>query len=171
MTTDERDEIHQLRAREAIRQQLHHYCRAMDRRDDALGLAVWHETGTADYGADVFQGLGHDFVRQVSRSHLRRTAHSHQIATVGIVVAGESAASEAYATIRLWTEAGDGYVEELFTGRYLDRWSLREGRWAIEHRVWVLDFAEADRRVSARLPIGGRRDREDPSYALFDALG
>lgn len=48
----------ELVAREAIRQQLHNYCRAMDRRDDGLGYAAWHEDGAADYGAGVFQGRG-----------------------------------------------------------------------------------------------------------------
>jgi hypothetical protein len=73
----------ELAAREAIRQQLHNYCRAMDRRDDQLGYGVWHDDGTADYGPGIFQGRGRDFVDQVSRNHLRRLAHSHQIATVG----------------------------------------------------------------------------------------
>ncbi|MBL7494940.1 nuclear transport factor 2 family protein [Frankia sp. CNm7] len=157
----------ELAAREAIRQQLHNYCRAMDRRDDELGYAVWHEDGTADYGAAIFQGAGRDFVDQVSRNHLRRSAHSHQIATIGIAVAGDRAASESYVTVRLRTAVGDGYTEELYVGRYLDRWSCRGGRWAIEHRVWVLDFDEQDRPVTARLPGGGSRDPADPSYALF----
>jgi len=157
-------------AREAIRQQLHNYCRAMDRRDDRLGYSVWHEDGTADYGPEIFQGLGRDFVDQVSQSHLGRTAHSHQIATVGIEVNGTRAASEAYVTVRLRTVADDGVTEELYAGRYLDRWSLRNERWAIDHRVWVLDFDEADRPVSTRLPIGSRRDPGDPSYAVFRAI-
>lgn len=159
--------LRELVAREAIRQQLHHYCRAMDRRDDGLAKRVWHEDGTADYGPGIFQGLGRDFVDQVSQSHLRRTVHSHQIATVGIEVTGSRAASEAYATVRLRTVTDDGVTEELYAGRYLDRWSRRGGRWAIDHRVWVLDFDEVDRPVVARLPVGSRRDTSDPSYALF----
>src|SRR6266536_2666760 len=162
--------LRELAAREAIRQQLHNYCRAMDRRDDRLGHAVWHDDGTADYGPEIFQGLGRDFVDQVSRSHLSRTVHSHQIATIGIEVKGARAASEAYVTVRLRTVADDGVTEELYAGRYLDRWSLRDERWAIDHRVWVLDFDEADRRVSPRLPIGSRRDLGDPSYAVFRAI-
>jgi hypothetical protein len=159
-----------LAAREAVRQQLHNYCRGMDRRDDALARAVWHDDGTADYGAGIFQGRGHDFVAQVSRNHLRRTVHSHQIATVGIAVDGERAASEAYATVRLRTVGDDLTTEELYVGRYLDRWSRRDGRWAIDHRVWVLDFDEADRPVQSRLQSGSSRDEHDPSYALFRAL-
>lgn len=162
--------LQELAAREAIRQQLHNYCRAMDRRDDRLGQAVWHADGTADYGAGIFQGLGRDFVDHVSRSHLRRTVHSHQIATIGIEVHRTRAASEAYATVRLRTVAADRVTEELYLGRYLDRWSLRDGRWAIDHRIWVLDFDEADRPVVPRLPIGSRRDPGDPSYAVFRAI-
>lgn len=161
-------ELEGLLAREAIRRRLHDYCRAMDRRDDELGYAVWHEDGTADYGADVFQGLGRDFVDQVSRNHLRRTAHSHQLATIGIEVDGDTAVSEAYATVRLVTEAADGVSEERFVGRYLDRWSRREGRWAIDHRVWVLDFGEVGRSVGAPLKGTSARDRTDPSYAVLE---
>jgi hypothetical protein len=160
----------ELVVREAIRQQLHNYCRAMDRRDDELGYAVWHEDGTADYGASVFQGSGRDFVDQVSRNHLRRTVHSHQITTVGIEVNGDRAASEAYVTVRLRTAVADGFTEELYIGRYLDRWSRRDGRWAIDHRVWVLDFDEQDRPVTTRLPIGSRRDQSDPSYEVFRSV-
>jgi len=160
--------LHGLLARDEIRRRLHDYCRAMDRRDDELGRAVWHQDGTADYGANVFQGLGRDFVDQVSRNHLRRTAHSHQLATIGIEVDGDAAVSEAYATVRLVTETPDGVTEECFVGRYLDRWSRRDGRWAIEHRVWVLDFGEVDRPV--RVPLRGTssRDRSDPSYAVLE---
>jgi hypothetical protein len=163
------DVLAELVAREAIRQQLHNYCRAMDRRDDELGHAVWHDDGTADYGAEIFQGLGRDFVDRVSRNHLQRMAHSHQIATIGIEVDGDRAASEAYVTVRLRSAAGAGFTEELYAGRYLDRWSRRGGRWAIDHRIWVLDFDEVDRPVLTRLQGEGRRDSEDPSYAIFEA--
>jgi hypothetical protein len=162
--------LHDLAAREAIRQQLHNYCRAMDRRDDELGYAVWHEDGTADYGAAVYQGTGRGLVDQVSRNHLKRAVHSHQLATIGIEVDGDRAVSEAYATVRLRTAIGDGYTEELYVGRYLDRWSYRDGRWAIDHRVWVLDFDEQDRPVTTRLPSGSNRDTGDPSYAVFHGL-
>jgi hypothetical protein len=163
-------DIEELGAREAIRQQLHNYCRAMDRRDDALANAVWHADGTADYGAAIFQGSGRDFVDQVSRNHLRREVHSHQIATIGIEVNADRAASEAYVTVRLRTAVAGGFTDELYVGRYLDRWSRRNGRWAIDHRVWVLDFDELDRPVTARLPCGGSRDATDPSYEVFRSI-
>jgi hypothetical protein len=157
----------ELVAREAIRQQLHNYCRAMDRRDDALGYQVWHTDGTADYGETVFQGLGRDFVDRVSRNHLRRTVHSHQIATIGIGVTGATAVSEAYASVRLRSESVGSVTEELYAGRYLDSWSFRDSRWAIDHRIWVLDFEEQDRPVAVRIPTASSRDRADPSYQLF----
>lgn len=159
-----------LMAEAAIRAQLHNYCRAMDRRDPELGYSVWHPDGTADYGAGVFQGTGRAFVDHVTRSHLRYTVHSHQIATIGIEVVDDRAASEAYATVRLCAATGDGFVEDLYVGRYLDLWSYRDGWWAIDHRRWVLDFAELGRPVRAGRPSESRRDRTDPSYALFHEL-
>jgi hypothetical protein len=164
------DILHMLAAESAIRAELHNYCRAMDRRDDKLGYAVWHEDGTADYGPDVFQGSGRDFVDHVSQFHLRHAAHSHQIATVGITVAADRAVSEAYATVRLRTATADRFIEHLYVGRYLDRWSHRGGRWAIDHRLWILDFDEDDHPVRSSRPTESRRDRADRSYVVLASI-
>ena len=51
--------------RQAITDQLYRYCRAMDRIDHDLGYSIWHEDGTADYGAGVWQGSGRGFVDHV----------------------------------------------------------------------------------------------------------
>ena len=53
----------------------------------------------------------------------------------------------------------------------MDGWSRRDGRWAIDHRVYLSDWmttlpVPADP-VS---PMGGRRDRDDASYAAFAEL-
>jgi hypothetical protein len=56
-------------------------------------------------------------------------------------------------------------VQRLVTarGRYLDRWSLRHGCWAIDHRHCILDFASAQAVYDATLG-SGKRDATDPSY-------
>lgn len=62
--------------------------------------------------------------------------------------------------------AGDGpAVIRHAYGRYLDRWSFREGRWAIDHRLYVRDLGYEVAGVV--LDSGARRDRSDPSYPLF----
>jgi hypothetical protein len=165
-----RTSIEELLARDAVREQLHAYCRAMDRVDHALGYSVWHEDGLADYG-EIFNGSGREFVDWVCRSHQRLYAHSHQIATTGIVVAGERAASEAYVTAALRWRDDAGHWESVVRGRYLDRWSCRDGRWAIDVRRYVHDFDDVHPIGAERMQGWGRRDANDPSYAALTDLG
>ncbi|MET0886829.1 MAG: nuclear transport factor 2 family protein [Mycetocola sp.] len=159
----------ELEAREAIRDQLHAYCRSMDRCDHALGYAVWHHDGTADYG-DVYRGSGRGFVDQTCKSHLRLEAHSHQVTSVGITVRGARAVSEAYVTAALRFRDADGAQVTVIRGRYVDTWSRREGRWAIDHRAYLHDFDQVVRVDDERMTGVGRRDRDDPSYAVLESL-
>ncbi len=154
-------------ARRAIADQLSNYARAMDRIDAELGHGVWHEDGTADYGA-MYQGSGRGFVDWVCTTHAQMIAHAHRITNVLIHVDGDHAGSEAYvhATLRFSRE-GREQIGTVF-GRYIDRWSRRDERWAIDHRVYVQDMDEV-RDAGAPLigPFGGSRDRGDPSYAAI----
>lgn len=161
--------LHELRAREAVREQLHAYCRAMDRVDHALGYRVWHEGGLADYGT-IFRGTGREFVDWVCRSHQRLYAHSHQISSTGMVVTGDRAASEAYVTAALRWRDESGHWESVIRGRYLDQWSCRDDRWAIDVRRYVHDFDHVRPIDTERLQGWGRRDGDDPSYAVFSHL-
>jgi hypothetical protein len=52
-------------------------------------------------------------------------------------------------------------------GRYLDQWSRRDGRWAIDKRVVVRDFSEVRDVTPTPLPPRIPRDRSDPSYAIL----
>jgi hypothetical protein len=155
--------------RDAIARQIHAYCRSMDRMDVELGNAVWHDDGLADYGPAVFQGSGHGFVAFVTRAHAAFIAHSHQVTNVLITLDGDRAASESYVTATL-RQARDGRTfQQTVHGRYLDRWSCRDGRWAIDRRVFLHDFDET-REVAtspATASSPARRDRSDPSYALL----
>jgi hypothetical protein len=51
--------------------------------------------------------------------------------------------------------------------RYIDRWSRRNGRWAIDHRLAVRDFDEIRAVVAMKQHEVGRRDRSDPSYEVL----
>jgi hypothetical protein len=165
--------IEVLAAKQAITEQLYHYCRGLDRMDRAMALAVWHPDGTADYG-DMFQGTGHGFVDWVWIAHAAMSAHSHQITNVLVDVDpdGEHAVSEAYVTAAVRTTPQDGQTSDFVArGRYLDRWSRRSGAWAIDHRQFVDDVTEVFHFPLAEVGDGstssGRRDESDPSFALF----
>ena len=139
----------------------------MDRIDHDLGYRVWHEHGTADYGA-MFKGSGRSFVDWVCATHAQMTGHIHRITNILIKVNGQQATSEAYVHAVLRFDRGGHEQAAAVYGRYLDRWSLRDGHWAIDHRVYLQDMDEIrDCGPSLVGPFGGRRDRGDPSYELF----
>ena len=165
--------LDQLIAREAIRDVLIQYCRAMDRMDRELALSVWHEDGTCNY-VDLFEGSAAGWVDRVWKIHSKMFRHSHQIANPLIEIDGDRAASETYVTAALWRPPTEAPTEITSRGRYLDRWSFRQGRWAIDHRLYLNDLTR-----SMVIPPEGcalvvepvRRDRSDPSYQLFAELG
>lgn len=154
--------------KEAIRDVLARYCRALDRMDKPAAYAVWHADGTAHYH-DMYEGSGHGFVDWVWEAHAATERHSHQIAQSLIEVNGDTANSESYVTVALWTlPDAEGMQREIVgRGRYLDRWSRRGGRWAIDHREHVLDMHTVQPLPRGPVSDLSRRDGGDPSFAYF----
>jgi hypothetical protein len=159
--------LRQFADRQAITDLIYRYCRSMDRIDAELGYTVWHEDGTADYGEGIFQGTGRGFVDWVCDRHRGMIVHSHQISNIIIDLDGEGAGSEAYVTATLRMMAGEQLKQITTQCRYVDRWSRRDGRWAIDHRITIVDLDEI-RDVTPLTPGDlGARDRSDPSYATL----
>jgi hypothetical protein len=156
-------------AKQEITEVIYRYCRGLDRMDRDLALSVWHADGTADYGA-MYTGTGPGFVDWVWQAHAGFDRHSHQISNVLIEVTGDRATSESYVTVALWSRPDAEHVVEIIgRGRYVDRWSRRDGRWAVDHRQYIHDF-----QTIAELPAtatdtssASSRDRSDPSYAVL----
>lgn len=152
--------------RMAIGDVIYRYCRAMDRIDAELGYSVWHEDGEADYGA-IFRGSGRGFVDWVCGVHRTMLAHSHRVTNVLVTLDGDRAGSETYVVATLRRMDGSRLMQTMAWGRYLDRWSRRAGRWAIDRRIYVHDFDEVHEITETAVPGTGRRDREDPSYRVL----
>jgi hypothetical protein len=159
--------LRQVADRQAITDLIYRYCRSMDRIDAEQGYAVWHEDGTADYGEGIFQGKGRDFVDWVCERHRAMLVHSHQVSNVVVVLDGDKAGSEAYVTATLRMMAGDQLKQITTLCRYIDRWSRRDGRWGIDHRITVVDMDEIRDVEPMSPPDRGTRDRSDPSYAAL----
>jgi len=162
--------LEELIAKSEIRDVLHDYCRSMDRLDRDLCVSVFHPEAELLYEG-MFTGTAPEFFDWMVERHSSVKACSHQLTSRTIRVDGDRAVSETYGTIAVQSEVGDGWVEERTTrGRYLDTWSRRSGRWAIDRRHHV-----ADTRSTHRVPVtttdigdrGARRDRDDPSYWLL----
>lgn len=169
-----------LAAKQAITEQIYRYCRGLDRMDLALALSVWHEDGTVDFGAVASGETGLATAAIPVRDHFKRAwayreqffAHSHQATNILIEIRGATAVSETASISILQRKLENGDVaQDIYWGRWLDRWSLRSGRWALDHRHAVLDCHMPGQFVPGSLnnPATSlsRRDRTDPSYALF----
>lgn len=160
--------IDELTAKQAIADTLARYCRGLDRMDRQMVLEVWHPSATAVY-EPWFEGTGEDFVDWVWPVHEGMQRHSHQITNVLVEVDGDHAVSEAYVTVCLRTRPVQGRVVDIVSrGRYLDRWSKRDGRWAIDDRRYVDDLThEVPVDDTSSREGSSRRDRDDPSYSYL----
>lgn len=168
------DALQQLLAKQAIQEKLFAYCRSMDRIDRPLGYRVFTEDCAVDYGVH-YQGTGWGFVDWSARTHARNyQATSHQITNclIRLGADGRTAVSETYLHTLQLTKAGpDGTCQEVHVaGRYLDHWLCQDGDWRICSRRMVQDIAELRPCAVSMVRFGGRRDHDDPSYALFEAL-
>lgn len=153
---------------QAITQLIYRYCRAMDRIDADLGYTIWHEDGTADYGADIFQGSGRGFIDDVCEKHRHMVAHSHQISNIILDLNGDTAGSESYVTVNLRLMASDKLMQITVWARYIDQWSRRDGRWGIDKRVLLMDFDETREVTPMSTASRASRDRHDPSYSVLN---
>lgn len=157
--------------RAEIREVLYRYARGVDRMDRALTRSCWHAEGSADYRG-MFTGTADALLDWMWKVHAAMETHSHQLTNMAIEVAGERAASETYVTVVLRSRPGRQPARDVFSrGRYVDRWSRREGRWAIDHRIYLNDWMTyVPIPEDATSPLTGRRDVEDASYAAFAEL-
>jgi len=170
---DNRDQLKELFAKQEITEQLYTYCRGMDRIDNDLAKTVFHSDAVLDYEG-TFQGSGYEFVEWVANQHRTLLATSHQVTNILIEVNGESAVSESYVTMagRLKIEGID--YEQKVRGRYIDRWSNRDGQWKVERRQFVSDMGAMTNMENARVfPTSqgaGRDDKSDFSYNVFEKI-
>jgi hypothetical protein len=155
-----------LAARQAITDHIYRYCRAVDRLDIPLGHSIWHAGGVADYPG-YYQGPGPGVIDLICENHRGLLHHSHQVTNILIALNGEAAGSESYCTATLRLQRGGALVQMMVWSRYIDSWSLKNGRWALDKRIAIRDFDEM-REVTAMAQYDvGRRDAGDPSYAVL----
>lgn len=155
-----------LLAEREIGQQLNNYCRAMDRCDRELGRAVFHPDAEADYGA-MYKGSAEGFVDFALAGHLHLETHVHRVTNISIVVDGDTAGSESYVDARFRMSRDGTVVEMHSSGRFIDRWERRDGRWGIAQRRYLHCMDSARPLEGANYPSAGERDQSDPSYAIL----
>jgi SnoaL-like domain len=177
------DALDDLLADRDIRAVLVRYCRGIDRMDAPMTRSCWHADGTADYGR-LFKGTADGFIEWLWPVHAAMIGHVHRLSNVTVELDTERAATESYVHVVLRVPATDGgQVDIVGRGRYLDRFELRDGIWAIAHRTYVSDLASTQRveqlDIRGQLPpaqpglVGNisARDHSDVSYALLGGSG
>ena len=162
-----------LLAKEAIREVLAAYARAIDRADGPLLKSCYHPDAIEEHGGN-FTGNAHEYVDVAIPRVLKMGVMQHLLGTSHIDLQGEQAWVETY----IWTFArftsGERQVDTFTGGRLIDRFERRNGQWRIAHRRTVFDW-NRDTPSSEGWCLGlftpgksgmimGRKGREDASY-------
>jgi hypothetical protein len=160
----------QIADREAITDKIYRYCRSVDRLDRAVGYSVFHEDSYADFG-DNYRGAGRGWIDCVLKQHLDFLHHSHQVTNIILEVNGDTAGSESYVYASLQRQDGDKRFQHEFWARYIDKWSKRNGEWAIDRRDCIVDYGVQREVTPLWTDPRSKRDAGDPSYTVLASAG
>ncbi len=160
-------ELQAVADKQAIRDLIYTYCRAVDRLDITLGHSIWHDDGYADYGADYYQGPGKGVIDTICQHHTHLLSHSHQVTNILIEMDGALAGSEAYVSGTMRLMQNGKLMHMGVWARYLDAWEKRDGRWGLLRRVVVFDHEEIREVTPMGRELRFTRDRNDLSYAVL----
>jgi len=155
------------------RQQIHdcilRYCSGVDRFDREMLRSVYHADALDDHGA--FVGGVDEFIDWAFAYHAKyQHTHKHFVLNHRCELQGATAHTETY-----WLFVGNNRFEpatSLHTGRYLDRFEKRNGRWAIAARKCIIEGGGGLSAVpvpavalAAYAQTGvASRDKADPAY-------
>ncbi len=150
------------------------YCRALDRCDRALLRSVFHDDAYIDAG--TFRGDPDGFVKSIIDFNLGVTRTCHRLSNEWYKVDGDHAIGESYlmGIASANFGGGDGGFDGLVGGRYLDRYTRRNGVWKISEHVIVLDWNINqpstdiwDQGVFAEFKLIGGRGDADPVHDFW----
>lgn len=158
-----------LTAEHAVRTQLQSGSRALDRLDAILYGSLWWPEGRLRDRERGVDGMAHDLIDGELAILRDAVCSVHLLTNSMIDVAGDRAVSHTgfHRILAGYGDAAAAAIDRHLRGRYLDRWSRRDGRWALEHREIVRDFAWQQVVTRRTAGVHGRRGRADPSYDLF----
>lgn len=157
--------VRELKDRQEIYDCVMRYCRGIDRLDKEMLLSAYHPGAIDDHG--TYCGPVDGFADYVFALHgAYQEFTQHHITNHRCEIDGDVARTESYYLFRCINKAPPWY--NFSSGRYLDRFEKRDGRWAIAERICL---------VEARDEIWGpdgnegntdyepaSRNRDDPSY-------
>lgn len=165
--------LKELLAKEAIREQIYNYCRALDRIDNELGYTVFSEDAEVDYGP-TYKGSGRGFIDMMLDMHRTMVSTHHMMTNILIKFNDDytKAASETYmyAGCKYKDKKGQPSFTVEARCRDIDKWELRDGKWVIVRRIVGGDntFMVTPRYFDDY--NNGRDTVVDPSYDFFASI-
>ena len=150
MNNPEQDSlVRELVDKEHIRSLLMRYCRAIDRKDYASLLTLYHPDAVDDH--EDFKGGPQELVEYARSKCERLETMHHLLGQTHIELRGSKAFCETYLSSHstfsgggLWntgdTASDDQLMLVTVTGRYLDQIERRNDEWRFFRRVFVIDF-------------------------------
>lgn len=151
------------------------YCRAIDRRDNALLATVYHDDAIEDRGP-IFCGTATEFIAWTEANGAGFEATVHRVTNTLFVIDGDKAQGEIYAEAYHRT-VGEAPMEITAGGRYIDHYEKRNGKWGIVHRSSTIDRCEmhpVNQEAYGQFVAGsieGQAGEGDLSYQLLSAFG
>lgn len=162
----------ELAAKQAIKELVFRYCRAIDRRDFEMLATLYAEDSLDEHG-DLFSGSGDDFVKWVPSILATMHATSHQVMNHLIALDPDNpdyAEGEVYIqAYHLMDGEGGERIHLIGGGRYLDKYTRRAGCWQFSHRKIVGDYElvlPVHKSGSLSL-VDGQQRGQDPSMEFF----
>lgn len=169
-------DIEKLLAKQTITELIYQYPRALDRGDRELLMSLAHPGAKMRFGTRDFPSW-EAYVDWLIKAHDDMTGNNHRITNILIEVKGDRAVSEATGTATLLVpKEGNAnlYEERWMHSRYLDTWSRRNGKWALDGRHTVSDYRRVldvpAELVKSRYQVIGHIGRDDVSYKHFESL-
>jgi hypothetical protein len=152
--------------RAALRHLADAYCHAVDRRDYALLLSLYHEDAI-DNHAPYFTGTAKEYAAWLPAMLARWSATSHSISNALYLIDGNHAEGELLT--RAYHRTADNQREIIGYGRYLDRYEKRHGIWKFAYRALVQDYSETRAVAASTRAEGaiGQPGADDPAYAVL----
>ncbi|GLK46264.1 MULTISPECIES: nuclear transport factor 2 family protein [Novosphingobium] len=149
--------------KEAIRELVLLYSRAIDRQDIALLRDLYTDDATDTHG-DSFDGPAGDYCDFIARAFPHMPYSGHHVCNHLIAVDGDVGSGEVYGLAWHLIPTREGGREEDFMAvRYIDNYRrCADGRWRFSRRVVTYDFKL--RRPFDGSGLLGLAER-DPSYA------
>lgn len=157
--------VRELKDRQEIYDCIMRYSRGIDRLDREMLLSAYHPGAIDDHG--TYCGPVEGFADVVFELHgTYQEFTQHHITNHRCELDGDVAHTESYYLFRCINKEAPWY--NFSSGRYLDRFERRDGRWAIAERICVVEARDEiwgpNGNVDNTDYVPPSRTHDDPSY-------